>query len=205
MKEKGLTKTDEFNEKYLYLQALYRANLESYLLEVLDLQETDEFLKSSELEFVTKKEEEKDVYERYSTMDLTFIYLRNNLHIEYLTKEEIALLEKHLMEGKEVIDEEVKEMVKETYPIIIKVRSPWYDYQEDLEFRASYSQGEEPDIPNTALVIAIDNCFRYDENDNVYPKDNFVGKMECVKKIKLEKEKKYSEILNIPVYIREES
>ena len=96
---KGLSKGDRLSRYYLCMQAVYRANLDAYLLEILDLGALDDELKNSGLGFVSKKPADKNLYERESTMGLEFIYLRNNLYIEYLEKDQLKLLETQLKEA----------------------------------------------------------------------------------------------------------
>ena len=50
-KEKGLTEsTDYLSSRYLYMQAVYRANLDAYLLKTLDIGKLDEELGNGGLE-----------------------------------------------------------------------------------------------------------------------------------------------------------
>ena len=93
---KGLLSKECLNDRYLRLQAVYRANLDAYLREVLDIETLDEELRNSRLGFVSHKSGKQNLYERGSTMGLEFIYLSNNLYIESLDEEQLSLLERRL-------------------------------------------------------------------------------------------------------------
>ncbi len=207
MKEKGLTEVGQGEdadgapgEKYLYLQALYRANLDAYISETLDLKALDACLKNSSLGFVSTKPEEKNLYERESTMGLEFIYIRNNLYIENLRMEQIRLLEEHLKTGEEAVTGEITAMVSETFQEVIKVREPG-NWDNTGSFLYPAGRGEEPKIPNQALVLAIPNHEKYDEAGNFLPEDNMKQRQEYLERLKAEKEKEYTQILGACVYI----
>ncbi len=198
--EKGLTDEDRLSNYYLCMQAVYRANLEAYLLEVLDIKKLDEELKDNELGFTSHKPENKNLYEKESMMELEFIYLRNNLCIEYLDKEQLKLLDYQLKEEREAVTSELKSMVSETYPEIIKVRD-LEGGKEQRSFLYSEIQGGKPKIPNQALVLEIVNSWEYDASGNLLTEDNMQEKCDYLEKIKERKEKEYSEILETEVYI----
>lgn len=199
-KEKDLIDRDRLSDYYLCLQAIYRANLDAYLLEELDIKKLDEKLKDSHLGFVSHKPEDKDLYEKESTMGLKFIYLRNSLYIEYLNEEYLEMLERQLKEGKGIVTSELKAMVKETYPEVIKVRDS-ENWKEQRSFLYSGIQGRKPEIPNQALVLEIANAWEYDLSGNLLSENNMREKCSYLDKVKIEKEREYSEILGTEVYI----
>ena len=197
---KGLSKGDRLSRYYLCMQAVYRANLDAYLLEILDLGALDDELKNSGLGFVSKKPANKNLYERDSTMGLEFIYLRNNLYIEYLEKDQLKLLETQLKEGTAAVTDELKRMAGETCKEVIRVRNP-RNREDQGSFLYSEAQGRKPRIPNEALVLQISNAERYDASGNFLPTDNMKEKCEYLDKIKLKKEREYSGIIGTKVYI----
>lgn len=138
--DKGLIDGDSLSRYYLCMQAVYRANLDAYLLEILDLGVLDEELKNSSLGFVSKKPANKNLYERESTMGLEFIYLRNNLYIEYLEKDQLKLLETQLKEGTAAVTDELKRMAGETCKEVIRVRNPG-NREDQGSFLYSEAQG----------------------------------------------------------------
>ncbi len=206
MKKKGLSETEDFSEKYLYMQALYRANLETYLMDTLDLQELDNTLANDEIHYFPIEEAEKDVYARYSTMNLRYIYLRNNLCIERLEKEDLDTIEKALKEGNEVVTEEMKALAARTYSIVIPVVDE-SETEEDIRMlEVSYLGGcSEPNVPNKALVLVIGTSYPYDEDGWEIQDFPRIDYYQTIAGIKKEKEESYKNILDTSVYILKET
>lgn len=200
-REKGLMGDGEqLSNRYLYLQAIYRANLDAYLLETLDIKELDEKLGNSSLGFSSTKPENQDLYEKESTMNLKYICLRNNLYIEFLKKEQLNILKHQLESGKEVVTKELKEMVKETLTEVIRVRNP-RDWDGKEPFLYAGTRGRKPEIPNQALVLKISNVMEYDGAGKLISEEHMREKCEYLEQVKASKEKEYSEILDMEVYI----
>lgn len=200
MKEKGLADSGGPGKYYLNLQAVYRANLDAYLLEETDIEELDGKLKNSGLGFESRSPGKRNLYERESTMGLELIYLRNHLYIENLNERELALLDHQLKNGDTPVTEVLKEMVKRTCPSVVRVRN-LEDGENSRRFFYADSPGKEPKIPNQALVLAITNDVRYDASGRLIPGDLVKERCEYLDKVKREKEREYSEILGVPVYI----
>ena len=148
-RRKGLTAGDNFSREYLNMQALYRKALELYLEETLNLSEFDESLANSELGFVPLPEKNMGFHQKYSYFDFQFIYLRNNLPIERLDKEELDILRKYIRAGNSDVTEELLDLVSGTFQKIIVVSENW-----GSEVGALYHQGGES-APNEALVLSI--------------------------------------------------
>ncbi len=200
-REKGLTESKEcLSQRYLCMQAVYRANLDAYLLEALDIRQLDEELGNSRLGFIPPSRECQNLYERESTMELEYICLRNNLYIENLGKDQLSLLEYHLETGTQPVSEVIQEMVKETYEEVIRVRDPG-DWEDSSRFLYAEARGRKPRIPNQALVLEIANAMEYDASGKLLSEDCMKEKCEYLDRIKLKKEKEYSEILGTEVYI----
>ncbi len=199
-KEKGLLKDGRLSHRYLCMQAVYRANLDAYLLKKLDIRQLDEELRSSGLGFAGPEPENRNLYERESAMDLEYICLRNNLYIEYLGKEQLNLLERQLETGGEAVTHELQSMTEETYREVIRVRNP-KDRGEAGEFFYAGTKGKRPEIPSGALVLEIANAMEYDEAGNLLRDEHMREKYEYLEKVRLRKEKEYSEILGTEVYI----
>ena len=199
-REKGLLEGDCLNDQYLCLQAVYRANLDAYLMERLDIRALDEELKSSGLGFVSHKPGDQNLYEAESAMGLEFIYLRNNLYIEYLSEDQLSLLKCCLETGKSPVTDGIKDMVKATYQEIIRVRDPG-DWKSGSSFLYPEAQGRKPAIPSHALVLGIGNDAEYDAAGRLIPDPGRRAKYEYLDRIKEEKEREYSRILGTEVYI----
>jgi|GEM_PF-2850667 len=146
---KGLTAGDNFSREYLNMQALYRKALEQYLEETLNLSEFDESLVNSELGFVPLSKKEMEFHQKYSYFDFQFIYLRNNLPIERLDKEELDILRKYIRARNSDVTEELLDLVSGTFRRIIVV----YENR-GTNVGAMYHQGG-VSAPNEALVLSI--------------------------------------------------
>ncbi len=199
-KEKGLLDEDRLNRYYLNLQAVYRANLDAYLMEMLDVEDLDEELVNSSLGFVSRRAEDQNLYERESTMGLAHIYQRNNLYIEYLSEEQLSILRQSLESEKALVTNEIKDMVRNTFREVVRVRNS-RDWEDKSEFLYPEAEGKKPKIPNHALVLGITNAMKYDSSGKLLPDRYRREKYEYLDRIKKEKEKEYSEILGAEVYI----
>ena len=114
--EKGF---EDYDKKYFELKNRYKSFLDNYIKEKLPLELIDTNMKESELKFVPVKEEDMDYYQITSTMGLSYIYLRNNIYIEKLSKEDIDYLS-----GRKKYDDETREFIKRTY---LSVINPYSD------------------------------------------------------------------------------
>lgn len=199
-KEKGLLNDDCLNDHYLNLQAVYRANLDACLMSVLDVEDLDEELVNSSLGFINRKAEDRNLYEKESTMGLVYIYQRNNLYIEYLSEEQLSMLRQSLESEKPLITDEIKDMVKETFREVIRVRNP-LDWEDKSRFLYPEAEGRKPKISNQALVLGIANAIGYDNSGKLLPDRYRREKYAYLERVKKEKEKEYSEILGTEVYI----
>lgn len=199
-REKRLIEGDSLGSYYLCLQAIYRANLDALLLEKLDIRSLEEEFQKSKLGFVCRRQEDKELYEKESAMGLKFISLGNNLYIEYLEEEQLNLLEEKLGTGKPFVTDELQAMAEETYQEVIRVRNPGR-WEEKSTFLYPEGQGRKPKIPSQALVLKISNVMEYDASGNLILDEHMREKCEYLEQLKDEKEKEYSEILGIDVYI----
>lgn len=149
--EKGLVTDNKLNSRYFNIQKNYKIIFEKYIAETLNLKKYDDLLANSNLKIDSCVPYRMDYYQKNSTLNLKYIYIKNNLHIEKLAKEDLDSLEK-------ANDEELlKDIVKKTYPDVIKI-----NYLDDKEikgkFKTQYFEGF--DSPNTvfnndSLVLII--------------------------------------------------
>jgi len=120
LKEKGLGDTEP-NERYFKLVNNYKSIFETYLKDILPLEQIDKNMKESKLKFMPIKEENMDYYQITSTMGLSYIYLRNDLHVEKLNTEDLDYLENITS-----LDDESKNFISRTYK---KVINPYNESQ----------------------------------------------------------------------------
>ena len=75
-------------DAFLTITSAYRYMLIQYLIDKLNLKAIDDLIKQSELEFLPVSNENMDVYQSFNCEELTYLYLRNNVKIINLSKEE---------------------------------------------------------------------------------------------------------------------
>jgi hypothetical protein len=172
--EKGLaTKVGGFSDKYLNMQALYRKALEQYLAEKLSLGMFDEMLETSELRFIPVPNNKQGFYQRYSTFDFKYIYLRNNLPIERLDLEDLDILSSHIEARRSDITEDLLEMVSGTFRRIIM---GWENQEPEVLIWIMFDGVSL--APNNALVFIIGHRAEFDEDGNFVNRAGNVKKRE---------------------------
>ena len=176
--------------KYLDLYLLYYDLLYKYLISKLELQKYDDMLLNSQNIFYQVAIENMDLYQKIGSKYLKYFYLRNNLYIERLSKEELDFLNKKLVNNNHDLDNETLTFINNTYQKVILE-----NYQGEV-----YNINYGPDSlsfykPNNALIIGVrfDNYYKSplesdDEWNNKY--NDRLYELEIIMKIlsrKLEK------------------
>lgn len=167
LKEKGFNiYEDNF---YFKLLNRYKIFLEQYLKEKLCLDLIDENLEKSPLGFEKIKDEDKDFYQKTSTMGLNYIYLRNNIYIEHLKDEDIEFLSKQ-----SEYNDTTKEFIKRT---CVSVINPYEDNK--IIFYGPENQKHICDSTDIVLGIRYDEFATKGMSDDEFQK-NFVEKMALI-------------------------
>ena len=89
--QKGLTNYNKLSEKYIELYNKYNKYFLRFMIDILDLNMYDKLIGNSELDFGICRENRQDVYQKSSP--LNYIYIKNNLHIEKLSDNDLRLLD----------------------------------------------------------------------------------------------------------------
>ena len=85
---------ERFNEEeYIWLQCTYRREVEKLLIRIIDFKKLDKKI-LAELDLPVMEDREYNFYHKYSALGSSYIYLRNNFHIEKLTNAEIGQLKR---------------------------------------------------------------------------------------------------------------
>ena len=112
----GLYKDGSLTKEYYDLYRLYNYFLLSYVNEKFHLTKIeDEAFRDYQLDPI---EEDKDFYQHVSS--LKFFYIRNDLKIENLYPKDMKDLRERLAKGKFEFDEDTKQMIHDSYPMVIK-------------------------------------------------------------------------------------
>lgn len=148
--------TQEEKQMYLTLYSTYAYFFTKYLIKKLNLQYYDQELKSSSLNFVKVKEKQLDIYKFLSYNSLDYLYIRNNIYIERLSKENKIVLLTRFKSNNLELDLQMENLIETTYKELI--------FEDVLHNKAIYQVNRNPSneqykAPNNALILGI----RYDE------------------------------------------
>jgi len=171
--EKGF-KIDEDNNEYFKLLNKYKKLFEEYLKEKLPLELIDDNMKKSDLKFVPIKKENMDFYQITSTMNLDYIYLRNNLYIEKINKEDLEFLSK-----KDKLDEESKDFIKRTYQTVI---NPYENDEKRIIFYGPENEKHLCDSTDVVLGIRYNEFETNGMSDEEFQK-NFIEQLRLIAQV----------------------
>lgn len=162
----------KLNTTFRYYYSCYHYYLDEYLKSVLNLQEINDKIKELNLQV-----ELNSLYKEISTLDLECIFIRNNIFLDRLSKDEFELFTEYY-KNKDII--KIGELVKNTYKKLIR-----FDFNIGRDKVVNYDPlyGSMLTL-NNALVIGI--SAKEDAELNSYIK---------------EKEIEFSNILEMPVKI----
>jgi len=116
---KDLGTGDGYSESYLYLQAYYRLALEDILDDTLGLGAYDTEFENSSLDFRTPDDNHTAFYQAYSSLGYTHLFVSSNLYVEWLSEEDLALLDEQLTSGSSEVTPAIRAMVERTYPAVL--------------------------------------------------------------------------------------
>ena len=88
-----------FDQRYCERYAYYRKAMEVYLLKTLRLDVYDKQIKDSGLSFIPMPDGKKGEYQRLSVLQLSHIFIYSSPHIERLSTEDVAILERLYLEN----------------------------------------------------------------------------------------------------------
>ena len=164
--------TDNINDKYYTLYKNYKLLLDKYLVKKLNLDKYDKMIDESGLKFIPIKNEDMDYYQYISCMNLKYIYLRNNLYVEKLSKENIDKIINLNDNDLNNPNGDINKIIEDTFLDIINVNN-------ELNVVAMSRYGPDNDnywFPSNELVIGIrfddfaDNglgeCKEWEDNNN---------------------------------------
>ncbi len=113
---------DKNKQLYLNLYLLYSNLLYKYLIPKLNLNTYEKMLKTARNHFESVKVEDMDFYQYLAHDYLKYFYIRNNLYIERLTKEELNFLNNKLLNNNIDLDNETINFISKTYSKVIAER-----------------------------------------------------------------------------------
>jgi hypothetical protein len=193
-RSKQLIGTDDvLTDEYLLLQAIYKRAFYQYLDKVTGLSDYERQLKNGKYNFAPLDKPEQNIYQRYGGFEWTYVYLRNNFHIERLTESDLSLL-KNSDTASDLFN-----FVERTFKDVIAIH---YESNAD-NFVAIYDVGAlgSTSAPNNALVLGLSYEWDYDANGNIISVDAEKDKEAIVIDIGKAIELGLNKILDIPVVV----
>ena len=179
--------------KFYYLLYSYYTKMFLKYLKLKTTIKTSELnLMNSGLNFKSLKSDQKDFYQTICTSELDFYYIRNNLYIYRLTKEETEYLKKQMINNVEVLDLEFINFIEKTFKKVIFEKT-----ENDNVFEINYG-------PIGLNFFALSNSlvlgFRYDYknrgiDDNIWY-DNYKKQQEFINNEIQSLTKNISQVLN---------
>ena len=179
-KENFTTSVSEFDinklpdtevQNYLNLSTLYRALLNEYIKQ-LGLENYENVIKNSELNFIPVNSSDQDFYQYYNNSNLEYYYIRNNIYIDRLSEDEKKYLQNKLNTHDYSLNDQDINFVSQTLSKVIKEIHDNTPEPFEVNFGPLSTSFF---APNDALVIG----FRYDMfNDNGMDEDVFAENYE---------------------------
>lgn len=143
---------DNEKEEYLYVVSNYQYYLELYLLSKTNIKIFDDNIKDSNMNFRLVDEEKKDYYQTYCGENLNYYYIRNNLNILSLTKEEKDLFLNYIKDANGNLTKDIEKFIETT--ILKVIKENW------INAKINYGPlSERFIVENGTLIIGM----RYDE------------------------------------------
>lgn len=186
------------------VEEVYRIGLSRYLLDTLDLEEYDKELSESQMNYIPNDEKNESTAQKKDKLGLTYIYLRNELHLDRLTEEEIELLKKET-EGIEtgILSDEAMRMIINTFPDVISQKQ--IEKPEDKNVETMYDNNGDFVKVNT-LVLRIGTKSEFDENGYYVDKEHEVEKQKALEEFSKEMESELNgKIDDIPIRVQRDS
>lgn len=117
MKNISMLRDDEVINKN---ELLYKEIFLDYIIKKLNLVEHDEKLSKSKLNYVPISDDKKDCYQKNNAKNLKYFYVRNNIYIERLTRQDIEFIQNKRKNNEVLLDKEWIEFIENTYPKVIQ-------------------------------------------------------------------------------------
>ena len=213
--ERGMADEDRlYNDKFFYIQALYRKGLDRMLVEKFGLygydkeigRQSDRFA-PEDIEAAFNEVPELYYWPIFSMMNLDYIYLRNSVHVERLEGEDLKVFEEAYAARSTEVSDDMREVIERTWKYFINVDREggneivWYQ-------RGGGPSPDDPTSDTLMLEINIgDNFTEEDEDENGFILEEFFEEYRAgAKKVREEiaprMEKEISRKAGIPVKIR---
>ncbi|MBR2704413.1 MAG: hypothetical protein IKE91_02990 [Clostridia bacterium] len=191
---------DEKKEKYIELYNVYRKLFTEYIINKFNLKKYEKYFLEGTIKFPKVETPRMDFYQWYSSKELNYFYLRNNIYIEQLDAPDQEYLKRIAKKDSDIKAKDIEEFIERTLPkaIFEKVRG-------DELINVPYGSVTPKNFHrNDSLVIG----FRYDRfaknnlNDEQWMAQD-QSKIKTIKMVLKEMNRKYENTFDIPVVVEE--
>jgi len=174
-------------QKMEYMKSVYQTGLSQYLVDVLDLEKYDQELLQSDLHFIPYRKEKQSEAQKKDQFGLSFIYLRNEIHLEYLSEDEMQSFKVELQNSDGELTDELLQIIIDTYKKVI----PPFEIQtnEDKKIQTTFDNNMKW-VDMNSIILRLSTDEEYDENGNWVDEDHEVVKQNALKEFseRMEKE-----------------
>lgn len=171
--ERGLANEGGFSQRYFELQAYYAEAIWNLLDQKCNISKLDAYLSEADLRFIPCAEP-VSAYQRHWSFGASFLFLRNNLHVERLSPEQLGELEGY-MRTAAAADEAVQSFVQQTLRSVICI----YSADESQDYDVVYEMSGKM-APNGAIVLGLATSPEYDADGNYVDAENEARKYEVL-------------------------
>ncbi len=200
-KKKGLAENSVYEERYLLLQACYRAAFNCFLNERVGIDRYQERLDSNEYVFPKCKH---TAYAAFGAFGRNNIFLRNTLFVERLSEKEIDRFLNAVRDDSLVITDDLLNIVEETWKSVILVKLD--ESYDDTPYEIVYDEFGVNRIMayNDALVLEIAYDPELDAEGELVNPENERKKYEFILSLAEQMESEISEALggHVAVIVR---
>ena len=155
--------SDKQLKLYLTIYSVYMEWFINLLILKTNIKEMDDEIKKSKYKFIKIDDEKLDFYQSFSRNYLDYFYLRNNLYLYRLNKEEYLFIVNRIKSNNYSFDDEVEKFILNTYRKVIFENVK--DFKKARINHDKYDMGRY--IENDSLIIG----FRYETNNELNGKD----------------------------------
>lgn len=164
--EKKLVSNGKLTTRYVNILGLYKTVLEEVFEEKTEWSTLNQIVLDSDLNFPAIEEQNQTIYQKTSLGSMDFFYLRNNIYVERLTGEQLAIFDQKLAEDDLEITEDLKKIVEETFEL---VSIPYLKAKSNTE--VPYNSSGTKTAKNNAIIIEVGYQREIDETGNYLNKE----------------------------------
>lgn len=170
---KGLLQDGKVSTLFSDIHNMYKLILEKQLNDKLPFKEFERQLADSDLHYVALTKEQQNFYQRYSSLKTKYIYLRNDVYVERLSKRDLTTFENNRSNEKFLVDPALNQIVKETSEKVTRVID-----DDNPELMTGYDLSGKKNVLNNSVVFEISYQVDYDPEGNYINKSREIVKEE---------------------------